>query len=109
VFLAKPAFKASFVAGYCFRPQGHRNGLIKKLAKKVFISHLYTKRFKTLAFMMQNNAFYCLKWLPAGSLPTTLQGCGIRVSADTTTRAVLRCFFSTTAGIDGLNRLNTIN
>jgi hypothetical protein len=36
VFLAKPAFKASFVAGYCLRPQGHRNGLIQKLAKKVF-------------------------------------------------------------------------
>jgi hypothetical protein len=36
VFLAKPAFKASFVAGYCLRPQGHQNGLIQKLAKKVF-------------------------------------------------------------------------
>jgi hypothetical protein len=35
VFLAKPAFKASFVAGYCFRPQGHRNGLIQKLAKVI--------------------------------------------------------------------------
>ena len=42
--------------------------------------------------MMQNNAFYCLKWLPA----YCMQGCGIRVSADTKTwatcptRAVLR-------------------
>jgi len=33
VFLAKPAFKASFVAVYCLRPQGHRNGLFHKPAK----------------------------------------------------------------------------
>ncbi len=26
--------------------------------------------------MMQNNAFYCLKWLPAGSLPTTCRDAG---------------------------------
>jgi len=37
VFLAKPAFKASFVAGYCLHPQGHRNGLIISwLQKGVF-------------------------------------------------------------------------
>jgi len=27
VFLAKPTFKASFVAGYCLSPQVHKNGL----------------------------------------------------------------------------------
>jgi hypothetical protein len=39
VFLAKPAFKASFVAGYCLRPQGHRNDLFNKLAKMMFFRH----------------------------------------------------------------------
>jgi len=37
VFLAKPAFKASFVAGYCLRPQGHRNGLIISWRKGWFL------------------------------------------------------------------------
>ncbi len=34
VFLAKPVCKAGFVAGYCHRPQGRRNGLFKKPAKR---------------------------------------------------------------------------
>jgi hypothetical protein len=37
--LAKPAFKASFVAGSWLSQQGHQNGLFQKLAKNVFFSH----------------------------------------------------------------------
>jgi hypothetical protein len=33
VYLTKPAVKASFITGYCLRPQGHQNGLFLKPAK----------------------------------------------------------------------------
>jgi len=58
VYLAKPAFKASFIAGYCLRPQGHQNGLIQKLTKYVFFIHLYPKMFKILAIQPENG-FLC--------------------------------------------------
>jgi len=35
VFLANFAPKASFVTNLCLRPQGHQNGLLMKLAKRV--------------------------------------------------------------------------
>jgi hypothetical protein len=38
VFLAKPAYKASFLAGYCLHPQGPKSGL--------FISQLKTVLFR---------------------------------------------------------------
>jgi hypothetical protein len=44
VFLAKPAFKASFVAGYCLRPQGQRNGPFQKPAKRDSLLVIYTPK-----------------------------------------------------------------
>jgi hypothetical protein len=58
VFLAKPAFKASFVAGYCLRPQGHKNDLFNKLAKMVFLRHEKARNAQKTTKNEQKSAFF---------------------------------------------------
>jgi len=83
VFSAVFACKVNFVANTCLRPQGHRNGLFQKPAKKV----LY------YSFIHQNvqNSYLLVPCLLNAKLGPCLRHTGIRIRASLKTECPHKC------------------